>query len=835
MIRHSLLASSRRTLLFTLLLLGLASMAHAVGTPHLVIGSLDVAGAGENDVTLEAYIASRPDDVLTQHDPGCGHDDDRWWIEVGNFQTPWQPDEKLLIIATNLDTGESQDESATLTLEGRQWATEPPGGGAGDDGDNDDGHKNSGDSNNCFIQTVNNRGFTGYGMTLIALMIIGGLLAVRIAKHGRKRFLAAGLIIVFSAFLSVQTAEAASRQFTLSEGFNAISMPLGNAYARVGTDEVVKIETALDLISAIDGCRSVRKWDAGAQRHVANEEVDFEIVPGAPYLIEMAAGAEDVLTLEGEPLPVITDVELTANPLSTNINLVTVPLYRTDIDTAEKLANEIPNCDAVWRWDRVGDGYEGHPKGTGINNFTVSPGLSYYVNVSRAGSWNQSPDGAADLVLTVAPHEPIAFQLGLSQEKLAEMTLPLSYKIVGVAKNNVTIFDIDDGTKNHLPEGVDLDENTGAFAWTPTTDQIGRYDFLMAMEDAEGRTIKKSKEINVLTNDDLFETQPTASPVFIRPAAGEESLISFRLADSAVVTIDLYRTFLRSDDDGEITFRREFVMTLRERIMESGFHQVSWDGRNPSEPDGNFLAPGAYTYVVTAETDDDRISIHGLDYAQGDVEIKSPEIAIVDSEGGTKDNSNPYFNPYAGDKVRIRYTLDVPAWVAIGGPDMNGYAIESAPRNAGRITEWWNGRTTRGETAPNGAVTLSARADLLPENVIVIEESPSGGVIADVAAEPYVMTPAYGDVCTIGYTLETGVDRLQISISDMPGNLAAYEEIFDPTVGYGDFVWEGTVGEHFIAWPSAPGGFQDYTVEIAAYGDNDKLLEKEEAIVRVYR
>ncbi len=863
---YSLRTLFSSTLLMLLVVFGLTPAAQALNTPHVVYGPLETSEGtvpDNDEVAIEAYITSRPDEVLTGFDPGCGYKDGQWRIEVGNFETPWAKDDVLFVEATNRNTDESQSTTIPLSLDGRQLETDlvvPPGGGV-DDGDDDDdgdgdgdgdgdsgengdsGDNDSGETNSCFIRTVGDagRGPTGYGMALAGLLIIGGLLSIRPTRHGRRRFWAASLILVFSAFLSVQTAEAETKQFTLVEGFNAISVPLGNAAVRVNGGESVPIERAGDLISAIGVdesdqkiCRAVLKWNAMDQRHVTDNEENFRILPGQPILVEMAVDTEVEIVFEGAPLPAITNIALTAVADSTHINFVAVPLYRTDIDTAEKLADEIPNCDTVWRWDRVKNGYDGHPAGTDINNFEVFPGRAYYVNVKETGQWHQGGGETIDTPLTVAPNERISFMLGISQETLAEAALPLSYTIVGVEQNDVVIFDINDDLKNDLPEGAVLDRETGEFTWTPTADQMGRYDFLMVVEDAEGELVQKPYEINVFTDDDLLESQPTATPVFINPLV-EESRISFTLADAADVTIDLFKTSLRFDEDGEMRFGREPAIRLVEQeFMPSGRHDMDWNGRDSL---GKVLDPGAYTFVITAEADDGRISVYGLDYAQGDVEIRSPDITIVDSEGVEKQD----FNPYAGDMVRIEYTIDANAWVTIGGEGVDGYALESAPREAGDHVEMWNGRNTAGEVAADGTVQLSARGDLLPENAIVIVETDQpddDGVISNVTADPYVMTPAYGDVCTIGYTLErSDVQRLEIAISDSRGNRRIYKEDDSPSAGRDTFRWNGTAGvdDGAIVWPANAIGQEDYTVEITAYNDDDDAMARQKIIVRVYR
>ena len=63
---------------------------------------------------------------------------------------------------------------------------------------------------------------------------------------------------------------------------------------------------------------------------------------------------------------------------------------RTPILTAEDLAQAIPNCTDVYRWDAAGQGQVGHPKGTPIEDFDIIPGYPYIVNVTAPTVWTNA-------------------------------------------------------------------------------------------------------------------------------------------------------------------------------------------------------------------------------------------------------------------------------------------------------------------------------------------------------------------------------------------------------------------------------------------------------------
>ena len=75
----------------------------------------------------------------------------------------------------------------------------------------------------------------------------------------------------------------------------------------------------------------------------------------------------------------------------TDINEIVV-LFNTQntlspIANAEELATAIPNCTNVYYWNPSGQGSIGHPKGTPINNFLITPGHPYMLNVTVDGVW----------------------------------------------------------------------------------------------------------------------------------------------------------------------------------------------------------------------------------------------------------------------------------------------------------------------------------------------------------------------------------------------------------------------------------------------------------------
>ena len=72
------------------------------------------------------------------------------------------------------------------------------------------------------------------------------------------------------------------------------------------------------------------------------------------------------------------------------INGISLPFEGTGINTAEDLANSIPNCDMVYYWDTENQKFVAHAKGSSENNFNVFPGYPYFVRVTEDTSWEIS-------------------------------------------------------------------------------------------------------------------------------------------------------------------------------------------------------------------------------------------------------------------------------------------------------------------------------------------------------------------------------------------------------------------------------------------------------------
>lgn len=184
----------------------------------------------------------------------------------------------------------------------------------------------------------------------------------------------AGVFFCFVPFLILMCSHASADEMTfdLVQGFNGISIPFENT----------GLTDAEQLCQSIPNCDSVSYWDAKTQSFITHAlgspENNFLLQAGFPYFVNLTQGA--IWTISGDlPQSVTFNLVITDG---TDVNVIVLPQNMSHISSAEYLANSFLYIDTVWYWDNARQGFVGHPKGTGINNFEVVPGRPYFVNVT---------------------------------------------------------------------------------------------------------------------------------------------------------------------------------------------------------------------------------------------------------------------------------------------------------------------------------------------------------------------------------------------------------------------------------------------------------------------
>lgn len=102
-------------LLVSLLLCLLSQFARAGDVPHLVGGTIRLEdGSIVESVQFQAYIFSRPSEILTETSSGCKYENGYYWVQCGSFDSNWQAGE-LLIVNIFDDNGHNLQKNVTLS------------------------------------------------------------------------------------------------------------------------------------------------------------------------------------------------------------------------------------------------------------------------------------------------------------------------------------------------------------------------------------------------------------------------------------------------------------------------------------------------------------------------------------------------------------------------------------------------------------------------------------------------------------------------------------------------------------------------------------------------
>lgn len=90
-------------------------IAKAGDVPHLVGGTVRLEdGSTIESIQFNAYIFSRPAEVLTETSLGCGYEDGYYWIQCSSFLTDWDSGDLLIVNLYDIN-GHSEQKDVTLT------------------------------------------------------------------------------------------------------------------------------------------------------------------------------------------------------------------------------------------------------------------------------------------------------------------------------------------------------------------------------------------------------------------------------------------------------------------------------------------------------------------------------------------------------------------------------------------------------------------------------------------------------------------------------------------------------------------------------------------------
>ena len=154
---------------------------------------------------------------------------------------------------------------------------------------------------------------------------------------------------------------------------------------------------ASDLGNAIGNtiCNTVSKWDVAGQGWIQASYVppmgwggDFALTPGFAYMINVTSDVD--VFINGD---LINQPQYNLSTTTgTNLNLIMVPINRSDLAMASNLGDDIGNtiCNTVSKWDASGQGWIQAsyvpPMGWG-GDFAISIADPLMINVTSNTSW----------------------------------------------------------------------------------------------------------------------------------------------------------------------------------------------------------------------------------------------------------------------------------------------------------------------------------------------------------------------------------------------------------------------------------------------------------------
>jgi len=133
-----------------------------------------------------------------------------------------------------------------------------------------------------------------------------------------------------------------------------------------------------------DNCTGIVKWDSETQKYIS-------YVPGVPVNNFAVTGGEGYFVKVDNP----TSVEFTGagfvSPctvsLATDYNILSLPVNDPLVVNASMLATEIGDkCTGIVKWDSETQKYISYVPGAPLNNFAVTGGEGYFVNVNNPTS-----------------------------------------------------------------------------------------------------------------------------------------------------------------------------------------------------------------------------------------------------------------------------------------------------------------------------------------------------------------------------------------------------------------------------------------------------------------
>jgi hypothetical protein len=578
-----------------------SSISHA---PHSVGGSVRTSTNTipvSAQLTFNAYITSRPGEVLTKTSTGCGYSGGYFWVQCATTSSGWAAGETMHFDFADAGSGEvgsvdvtlsnnSSDDAGlvvlaslqppvitaisktnihdlTFTLEALSgmttyrayrdtvaFFTPDKSGGANRVANN----ITDGDPGTPGVQwtDVNVVGYANKNYYYIFTEALGNNESGNSITNGKFDY---NLVV------------------TPTTDFNEIALPLN----------IENITNAAELMALIPGCNSVARWNAslqGYEQYISFiPPTNFDVEMGYPYYVNVTGNA--VFTLMGEIADPTFDLVTTA---TTDFNEVMLTLDKTVLTTASELMTDIPFCNSIARWNAALQGYEQYISFIPPTNFGVRVGYPYYVNVTSNTTWPENGGGkknapnAGDIRIEKkgAPHL-IFGKIAINDASQNESDISFTAYPVTRQEDKLT----QNSAGCMLKDGFWVVQcNTFGLGWKAGetievifTDrnglQLDVIEVLLTNEPADaGKNIFIEEE-----SADLVLSQNMPNPF------SDFTTIQYQIPKDGQVEVALF------------SLTGSKITTLVNEFKPAGKYEVIWDGRDEH---GNKLSPGMYVYML---------------------------------------------------------------------------------------------------------------------------------------------------------------------------------------------------------------------------------------------
>ncbi|MGA1823420.1 MAG: FlgD immunoglobulin-like domain containing protein [bacterium] len=302
------------------------------------------------------------------------------------------------------------------------------------------------------------------------------------------------------------------------------------------------------------------------------------------------------------------------------------------------------------------------------------------------------------------------------------------------------------------------------YNWNISGEPDGVYTLQLDARDKAGNFTTVTRTIEI---DQVIFSNVTIHPKDFNPTNGETTTLYFDLDKQMEVSVSIL-----APDNSLIK------NILIDSLLIPGSHSISWDGRTES---GEVVSDEAYHFELQAQ-------YPGSDHVKM-YEFESSDVPYINNIVGCED-----FNPAINESCTISYNITANAKVTLklgvsGVITALRTLLNGIPRKKGVNFELWDGRNDNGDLIDAGDYLIAGWVSALNDNEVIT----TGNLllIESLNVLPPVITPSFGEICTIQYEI-TKDAAMSIIIQDPDGvTVKTLADSISQEAGEHSFIWDG--------------------------------------------